>query len=134
MLPNRFDLNSSTDHPSAVTRELATMQRVNAQLTQVVSNRAVNILNTGYFRQTSDETSFIEDDTVGKIQFNNGLSVGPGLTDVGRTPFRWNPTTYSVRDDFSYSFNARGRHDTKVGGEYLFNTITEMSWCNYCRG
>ena len=134
MLPNRFDLNSSTDHPSAVTRELATMQRVNAQLTQVVSNRAVNILNTGYFRQTSDETSFIGDDTVGKIQFNNGLSVGPGLTDVGRTPFRWNPTTYSVRDDFSYSFNARGRHDTKVGGEYLFNTITDMSWCNYCRG
>ena len=51
------------------------MQRVNAQLTQVVSNRSVNILNVGYYRQTSDETSFIGDNTVGKIQFNSGLSV-----------------------------------------------------------
>ena len=134
LLPNRFDLNSSTDHPSAATRELAKMMRVNAQLTQVVSSRAVNILNVGVYRQTSDETSYIGDDRIGKIQFNSGLSIGPGLTDVGRTPFNWNPTTYSIRDDFSYSLNAKGRHDVKVGGEYLFNTITDMSWCNYCRG
>ncbi|OFW05941.1 MAG: hypothetical protein A3I61_06595 [Acidobacteria bacterium RIFCSPLOWO2_02_FULL_68_18] len=134
MLPNRFDLNSSTDHPSATTRELARMQRVNAQLTQVLSNRAVNVVNVGVYRQTSDETSYIGDDKVGKIQFNSALSVGPGLTDVGRTPFRWNPTTYTFRDDVTLSFNARGRHDLKFGGEYLFNTISDMFWCNYCRG
>ncbi|MBM3821083.1 MAG: carboxypeptidase regulatory-like domain-containing protein, partial [Acidimicrobiia bacterium] len=91
LLPNRFDLNSSTDHPSATTRELARMQRVNAQLTQVLGSRAVNVINVGVYRQTSNETSYIGDDRVGKIQFNSSLSVGPGLTDVGRTPFRWNP-------------------------------------------
>ena len=133
LLPNRFDLNASTDHPSAATHELATMIRVGAQLTQATS-RTVNIVAAGVFRQYDNETSYIGNEQVGKIQFNNGLSIGPGLSDVGRTPFRWNPTTYNIRDDFGFSFNAKGRHDVKTGGEYLYNTISDMSWCNYCRG
>ena len=134
LLPNRFDLNSSTDHPSATTRELAAMQRVSGQVMQVINNRAVNSVTAGIYRQTSDEKAFIGNDKIGKIQFNNGLSIGPGLTDVGRTPFRYNPTTYSIRDEFTYSFDAGGRHDLKTGGEYLYNTISDMYWCNYCRG
>lgn len=134
LLPNRFDLNSSTDHPSTATHELAKMMRVSGQVTQVISNRAVNVVTAGVYRQTNNETSFIGDDKVGKIQLNNGLSIGPGLTDVGRTPFHYNPTTYSIRDEFTFSFNTKGRHDLKTGGEYLYNTITDLYWCNYCRG
>src|SRR5204862_137499 len=86
LVANLFHLNSSTDHPSAATHELAKMIRVGAQLTQA-SSRAVNILAAGVFRQYDNETSYIGNEKVGKIQFNNGLSIGPGLTDVGRTPF-----------------------------------------------
>ena len=131
LLPNRFDLNASTDHPSAATHELASMIRVGAQFTQA-TQKTVNILAVGVFRQYDNETSYIGNDSIGKIQFNNGLSIGPGLTDAGRTPFRWNPTTYSFRDDFAFSFAAKGRHDIKTGGEYLFNIITDMSWIHCC--
>jgi hypothetical protein len=40
---------------------------------------------------------------------------------------------YSVRDDFSTSFEAGGRHDIKTGGEWIRYTM-DTAWCNNCNG
>ena len=39
----------------------------------------------------------------------------------------------SVRDDFTHSFSLGGRHDTKIGGEYLY-TLGNLDWCSNCNG
>ena len=40
---------------------------------------------------------------------------------------------YSLRDDFSTSYDFRGRHDIKIGGEFLRYTM-DTAWCNGCNG
>lgn len=40
---------------------------------------------------------------------------------------------YSIRNDLTTSYNAMGRHDLKVGGEYLRNR-SWLDWCNRCNG
>jgi hypothetical protein len=40
---------------------------------------------------------------------------------------------YSFRDDYTVSYNVGGRHDMKVGGEYLYD-MTWMFVCNRCNG
>ena len=40
---------------------------------------------------------------------------------------------YSVRDDFTYSYDAAGRHDLKLGGEYL-HLLDNTRNCNQCGG
>src|SRR6185436_6177781 len=38
-----------------------------------------------------------------------------------------------LRDDFTLSYDARGRHDLRVGGEYLKHMFHHW-WCTTCNG
>ena len=40
---------------------------------------------------------------------------------------------YTIRDDLSVSFNRRGRHDLRLGGEYMYH-FTFETVCNQCMG
>ena len=40
---------------------------------------------------------------------------------------------YTIRDDLSVSFNRGGRHDLRVGGEYMYH-FTFETVCNQCMG
>ena len=40
---------------------------------------------------------------------------------------------YTIRDDLSLSFNRRGRHDLRIGGEYMYH-FTFETVCNQCMG
>jgi len=40
---------------------------------------------------------------------------------------------YNLRDDFTTSFNAGGRHDVRTGVEYIRYTM-DTAWCNNCNG
>ena len=40
---------------------------------------------------------------------------------------------YTIRDDLSVSFNRRGRHDLRIGGEYMYH-FTFETVCNQCMG
>lgn len=40
---------------------------------------------------------------------------------------------YSLRDDFTTSFDLAGRHDVKTGVEYIRYTM-DTAWCNGCNG
>ena len=88
--------------------------------TQVLSNRAVNEIKGGYssfhwcyYSNITNSASPSQDCT------GRGGSWGaPGIRLVGmtlgggtNTPQEYNQRIYNVRDDFTYSFNARGHHD-----------------------
>ena len=71
----------------------------------------------------------------------NGITEGhPRVQMVGFTiagnqnaPRVRDQNMYSVRDDFTVSYEARGRHDMKAGGEYLFmHELTRN--CRNCMG
>ena len=59
----------------------------------------------------------------------------PATPSFGNTnnPQSSGEKVYSLRDDFTTSFNAIGRHDIKTGGEYIRYTM-DTAWCNSCNG
>ena len=59
----------------------------------------------------------------------SGYTVG----SAGNTPQRTGEKIYSFRDDFATSFDLGGRHDVKLGGEYIRYTMAQ-GWCNACDG
>src|SRR4030095_322468 len=56
-----------------------------------------------------------------------GYSVGSA---VGQHQYQNN---YSIRDDLTMSFSRGGRHDLKIGGEYI-KQPTIIDWCAQCTG
>src|SRR5262249_55876265 len=57
-----------------------------------------------------------------------GQASGPRITLAGYTigpsnsqPLRLNGHTWSIRDDYTMIFNARGTHELKIGGDLLWN-------------
>jgi hypothetical protein len=106
-------------------------------LTRVLGNRAVNEVKLGYAGFNWNEYSYVT-----WANHPAGLGVGApsiqlrGLT-IGethnQTPQIIGQEVYSGRDDFTYSFSKGGRHDVKLGGEYIYN-MTWMYVCNRCNG
>ena len=114
------------------------MNQLLATLTNVLGSRAVNAVKVGYAGYDWDEYSYVkwanhplQDLKVGapSIQLR-GLTIGE---THNQTPQIIGQDTYSIRDDFATSFNRGGRHDVKLGGEYLYS-MTWMYVCNRCNG
>src|ERR1700730_3414456 len=113
------------NHPSATNSNEEHNTDVLGQFTQVISNRALNEIRGGYAAYGLNQTSLTT--WSNHCQAANGITTdGPVITFRG---FRFNRNgnlpryrdqgVYSVRHDFTYSFDAAGRHDIKMGGEYL---------------
>ncbi len=113
------------------------MDQLFASFTQVLGTRAVNEVKLGYAGFNWDEHSYVKWPNhpagfgVGapSIQLR-GLTIGE---THNQTPQKIGQELYSVRDDFTFSYNKGGRHDLKVGGEYLYD-MTWMFVCNRCNG
>jgi hypothetical protein len=129
----------NTSHPAGTQSQSDRNREYLGQLTQVLSNRAVNEVKVGFkhyiFEQRnlatwSDHWQSPNGVTNGspRIQFT-GFSIlgGPFLPQDGAED------TWSVRNDFSFSYTARGRHDLRAGGEYLRIRDYNLS-CRFCRG
>ena len=58
-----------------------------------------------------------------------GFSIGGGAN----FPQWIGQDVYTLREDFTFSGNLAGRHDLKMGGEYL-KYLTWHDWCNVLRG
>ena len=115
------------NHPANLSTGPFTTKGVVGQLTQVLGNRALNQIQVGYagfsFSQQplvrwSNHPLAAEGVTTGgpRILFT-GFSIAPGFND----PQFGRQQQYSVRDDFTISFVARGSHDVKLGGEFLWD-------------
>ena len=131
--------NGATTHPSTAFSSTRGSEQLLASLTQVLSNRALNEVKVSYAGYVYANTpwaawpnhpkSFMGI-TVGapNIQLT-GFNLGSGTTHPQRHP----EPDYNVRDDFTYSYNARGRHTLKLGGEYMWIPWLQFS-CRFCAG
>jgi hypothetical protein len=109
------------------------------QLTSVLSNRALNQFQIGYSGYEFDNTPVttwsnhpLRDQGITqggpRIRFT-GFSIAGGQSH----PWFWHQKQTTIRNEFSYSYSARGQHDLKVGGEFLWDDKLSRN-CTACMG
>jgi hypothetical protein len=116
----------ATNHPASMFNNITRMKGSTASLTQVLSSRAVNEVRAGWQSLYYDNENYTQ--WAQHPAASQGITAGsPRITFVGfaisgnaNQPQYLGQDLYSLRDDLSASFTARGRHDLKIGGEYLF--------------
>jgi carboxypeptidase family protein/TonB-dependent receptor-like protein len=136
---------STTTTPAAAIKTTRWTNEVLGTLTRVLGNRGVNELQVGFATYNWDLASVVQvtypaglvlpsgaPTSAGgpRVTLRGGLTIGPGHQF---TPQGFRQRTLSFRDNLSYSYTARGRHDVKVGGEYLHYPTTQY-FCNNCFG
>jgi Carboxypeptidase regulatory-like domain/TonB dependent receptor len=134
-----FGIGSASQHPASTNSQDRDNHEYLGQYTHVLSNRAVNELKGGFA-----EWNVLQGNLT---NWSNHWARDIGVTDghpriqmVGLTiagnqnaPRIRDQNMYSVRDDFTLSYEARGRHDLKAGAEYLFmHELTRN--CRNCMG
>ncbi|MBI4888437.1 MAG: TonB-dependent receptor [Acidobacteria bacterium] len=127
----------ATNHPSvAGTRKRVTPQYAGT-LTQVLSSRSVNEIKIGataYERQDKPDQVW----KGGAFPFRpvldgNGPVINlPGYT-IGANSLNIFQYTQTARDDLTTSYDWGGRHDVKLGVEYM-HFQNDFRWCNRCQG
>ena len=137
-------LASSTQTPGSATETHRWTNEVVGTLTRVMGVRAVNELKVGYAQYrwnlhglaTTNWPPSLELPASApklgspRIALRGGLVIGMGNQFAPQEFFQ---DTYSFRNDFTYSYDARGRHNMKFGGEYLYFPLWQY-FCNYCLG
>jgi hypothetical protein len=129
----------TANHPSATNSNEEHNTDVIGQFTQVISNRALNEIRGGYAAYGLNQTSLTSWSK--HWQASNGITTdGPvirfrgfSFNRNGNLPRYRDQGVYNIRDDFTFSYDAAGRHDLKVGGEYL-RLLDDTRNCNTCGG
>jgi hypothetical protein len=126
-----------SNHPSAVTENKRHNNELYATLTQVLGPQTLNEIRGGlssfyYFNYSPIQwaqhpMAASQGVTIGtpRILFS-GFTVGPAANN----PQRLGQDVWSVRDDLTFAFNAKGRHDIQTGGEHL----RLLGFTSNCRG
>ena len=107
---------------------------------QVLSNRTLNEIRGGWNSYTSQNDSIVTwpghphaaaGFTQGTPRISlTGFAVGQACNNC---PQYFNQNVWSIRDDFTTSFNRGGRHDIKLGGELLWMNAVSQN-CRGCNG
>ena len=125
-------------HPSVAMETYRHSNDLGVTLTQVLSNRAVNVITGGYSGFFWTEKGIVKwaggiPDQLGYGPIGSPIIQLRGYT-IGQsnslTPQRLSQGTYSVRDSLTYS---SGRHNVKLGGEYLYMSFDHYL-CSNCVG
>jgi hypothetical protein len=122
--------------PSASESNDIHAQQLQVNFTQVLNSNTVNEVKVGYagFYWIQMPTGHWSQSPTGLgagtplIRLQGGFLIGQAHT---LSPERMGQDVYSLRDDFSYSFEKGGRHVVKVGGEYL-HYPQYLFFCNNC--
>jgi len=129
--------NSATVHPSAGGTRGRTAPQYFATLTHVISSNTINEIRGGftdYERQDQPAVRWKGGDFpyhptlhgTSMIIMLRGYTIGADNQNIFQD-------TQSIRDDLSTSYNWGGRHDVKIGGEYL-RFHNRFIWCLRCNG
>ena len=117
----------ATSHPSAPTSRQLDSDQIFASLMHVVSSRTLNEAKIGYYGYRWDLQSIVPSPNHPYASLGVTMGVVPSIRLRGYTiggnvnlPQTIGANTYSFRDDFTSSFTKGGRHDVKLGGEYLY--------------
>ncbi len=144
---------SSTRHPSFAVATLRDSEQFQGTLTNVIGNRAVNTFRAGWVHLANHEQSKVPWGPSEGIPGAAGVGQGhPGCATSGiclgaprirMRGFQFGPPgsvqqdirqgNISMRNDFAISYEASGRHDLKVGGDYINNHF-ELLICRDCVG
>ena len=130
---------SSDSHPASMEKFRRNSDGILMSLTSVLGNRALNEVKAGFssfLYKTENYTTWAQHPQAGvittfgspRITFN-----GFGILGNDSTPQKSSTNAYSIRDDFTMSFSKAGRHDVKIGGEYIYQ-IQGSSNCRSCMG
>jgi hypothetical protein len=121
-----------TNHPSTNEGQDFYSTQAYGNLTQVLGTAALNEIKVGwnkygYFiypivKNPAPYAALTRQLGAPNIQLT---SISFGSSDMSDTY----QDIYQFRDDFTFSYTARGRHDVKMGGEYLY-TSTDLYSCN----
>ena len=126
-------------HPASVESFKRHSEELFATLTQVLTDRLLNEVRVGFNShdyRTGNYTYRPDHPQAGAgIVYGHPRIMLTGFQIGGnvRTPQNNSANVYQFRDDMTLSFNGRGRHDMKVGGEYLY-AINAAFGCLYCMG
>jgi len=133
----------NTQHPAGTAHTYTTSDGLVLQLTKVLSNRALNEVSSGYASYLFGEDN---PTTWTKHPMANGGPFGPITSGSPRITFtnftiggnnaapRYRvQNLYSIKDNFTLSYDAHGRHDLKTGGEFLLEQIYTSN-CTQCMG
>ena len=134
-----FGTGSATNPPASTNSEDRVSREYLGQFTQVISNTAVNEFKAGFAEWnilqgnlTTWSNHWAKD--IGVTAGHPRVQM-VGLTIAGNqnAPRIRDQNMYSLRDDFTLSYEARGRHDMKAGAEYLFMHEFTRN-CRNCMG
>ncbi|MSO82981.1 MAG: TonB-dependent receptor [Acidobacteria bacterium] len=114
-------------------------EQVQLSLTQVLGNSSVNEIKAGHSMFHWNQYAHVKNSNTAP-----GMTLGFGAPNIllqgftlgqthAITPQDIGEDFYTVRDDFNLSFNRGGRHDLKLGGEYMHH-FTFEDVCNQCMG
>jgi hypothetical protein len=129
----------NNSHPAATGSTAETNREYLGQFTWVLSNRMLNEVKVGKTRwifRNANLTSWSN-----HWQAANGVTTGsPRITFTGFTiagnqfyPRHGAQDNWSVRDDFSFSYDARGRHDLRAGFD-IVGIVDDGNNCQACMG
>jgi hypothetical protein len=129
----------NNSHPAATGSTAETNREFLGQFTTVLSNRTLNEVKVGKTRWIFRNANLTNWDN--HPQAANGVTTGsPRITFTGFSiggnqfyPRHGAQDNWSVRDDFSFSYEARGRHDLKAGFDYV-RIIDDGNNCQACMG
>ena len=108
-------------------------------MTNVLGNRALNEVKAGFagfYYATLNYTTWPGHPQATSITTHGSPRItfsGFGILGNDSSPQKSSTNAYSIRDDFSHSLTAAGRHDLKIGGEYIYQ-VTGSSNCRSCMG
>jgi len=134
-----FGAGSATSHPASTGDNKEYSTNILGEFTQVLSTRAVNSVRVGYAKYGFNQNSLVS--WSHHWQAANGITTdGPNITFRGfrfarnaNLPRYRDQIVDSFHDDFTLSYDAKGHHDLKLGGEYLY-TLDNTRNCNQCAG
>jgi hypothetical protein len=126
-------------HPAATNTTSEHNNEGLGQLTQVLSNRALNEVKVGYAFFNLENHNLTT--WSNHWQQANGITTGsPRITFTGFQitgnqfhPRHQDQDVWSFRDDFTYSYDLGGRHDLRAGGEFLRRHQIQAN-CRQCMG
>ena len=129
----------SQNHPAETGSHSDLNREYLATATQTIGNRAVNEVKGGKTRYIFTDANL----TTWSNHWQSGIGVttgSPRITFTGFTipgnrffPRHGAQDIWMVRDDFSFSYDARGRHDLRAGAEYQ-RYIDDGNNCQSCMG
>ncbi len=128
-----------SDHPAgsgATTNDTTNLQTV---FTSVLSNRAVNEIKVGYAGYGFEERNLTtwSNHPLRERGITNGHPriqfTGFNITGNNNWPRYWFQDAYNLRDDFTTSYDLKGRHDVKAGFEFIWDKKISAN-CTSCMG